>query len=266
MTKVIGVRFKEGGKIYYFSPNKFKLKKRITVVVETERGLQMGWIATDPLEIDESKLDSPLHNIIRIATKQDYKKYKRNLADAREAVKVCKKLVKKNGLNMIILDANFTLDRNQLLFHFLADGRVDFRNLAKDLAAIYKTRIELRQIGVRDKAKMIGGIGHCGRILCCKAFLNKFENISINMAKNQNLSLNPSKVNGACGRLLCCLKYEDENYKCSHEKLPKIGSTVQTEQGEGLVVAVDILEKKYKVDVPNVGIIEVKVEENECSK
>ncbi len=264
MIKVVGITLKEGGKTYYFIPNNFHLKKHITVIVETERGLQFGCVETDITEIDESKLNSPLHKVIRIASKQDYRKHKKNLKDAREAMEVSKKLIKNQKLKMKIIDANFTFDRSQLLFHFLADGRVDFRKLVKELASIYKTRIELRQIGVRDKAKEIGGLGQCGRTLCCATFFNNIENVTINMAKNQNLSLNPSKVNGSCGRLLCCLKFEDENYKVCHKNLPKVGAVVQTEKGEGTVISVNILERKYKVDIPNTGIIEVELNKNGC--
>lgn len=259
---VIGISLGNNNKIYYFSPNNIKLKKGITVIVETERGLQFGKVETDIIKVDSKKFSNKIKNVIRISTKKDYYKHKENLSLAEEALKNCRRLVLENKLNMKILDASFTFDRSQLLFHFLSDNRVDFRNLAKDLASIYKTRIELRQLGVRDKAKNIGGIGCCGRELCCHSFLSDLESVSINMAKNQNLSLNPTKINGVCGRILCCLKYEDSNYKECRKTLPNIGDTVNINGKFGQVVNIDILNKKYSVDIPNIGIIEVQNESN----
>lgn len=257
MIDVIGVSFKEKGRIYYFSPKNMKLKKNITVVVETERGLQFGKVETDVMQIDSKKIKTPLKNILRIATKKDYENYKKNIKDASLALAKCKKLVSKHNLDMQIIDAIYTLDRDQLVFHFIADNRVDFRSLAKDLASIYKTRIELRQVGVRDKAKEIGGIGPCGRKFCCAQFLNDFDSVSINMAKNQNLSLNPTKINGVCGRLLCCLNYEDETYKECRKCLPEIGTKVKIKEGTGVVVSLDILNNSYLVDIPEVGKVKV---------
>lgn len=256
MIEVVGISFEEKGRMYYFSPNNLKLKNNITVIVETEKGEQFGKVTKEIFSIEEKKLISPLKNVIRIATKQDYYTNKKNLKDAAEALKKCRGLAVKENLNMQIIDANYTFDRTQLVFRFLADSRVDFRNLAKELASIYKTRIELRQVGVRDKAKEIGGIGPCGRPLCCSCFLNDFESVSINMAKNQNISLNQSKINGACGRLLCCLKYEDETYSECRKCLPKVGEIVETEEGNGKVISVDILNKKYSVEVPGIGVRE----------
>lgn len=257
MVEVVGVSFKEQGRIYYFSPKKLKLKKNVTVVVETEQGLQFGKIVTDTIEIDKNKLPTTLKKISRIASKQDYENNKKNKKDAELALKKCKELVNKHELDMQIIDAIYTLDRDQLVFHFIADNRVDFRKLAKELASIYKTRIELRQVGARDKAKEIGGLGPCGCKLCCARFLNGLESVSINMAKNQNLSLNPTKINGVCGRLLCCLNYEDETYSECRKCLPEIGSKVKTEQGTGTVVSLDILSKNYTVDIPEVGRVKV---------
>ena len=261
MIEVVGVSLKKGGKIYYFSPNGLKLEKGTSIIVKTERGLQLGIIETENAEISEQKLKSSLSEVIRISTKKDKEVHEKNLIDSKKALKKCKDLVEKYQLNMMILDASYTFDRSQLLFTFLADNRVDFRKLAKDLAAIYKTRIELRQVGVRDKAKEIGGYGSCGRPLCCSKFLCDFDSVSINMAKNQNIALNPTKINGACGRLLCCLKYEDECYKEYSKNLPKVGKKVETEFGEGKVISIDILKQKYRVDVKDHGIVEVDLNE-----
>ena len=213
MIKVVGVSFDGNKQIYYFNPKSLDLKRNITVIVETERGLQFGKVELPPFEIDEKTLRSELRDVIRISTKKDYMDYKKNVKDSKEALVRCKRLVEEMNLDMQIMDASFTFDRSQLVFRFLSDSRVDFRKLARELANSYKTRIELRQVGVRDKAKEIGGCGLCGRQLCCSRFGSDFTSVSINMAKNQNLSLNPNKINGVCGRLLCCLKYENDMYK-----------------------------------------------------
>ena len=208
---VVGVTLSDNGKIYYFYDNNLRLKKNLTVIVETEKGLQFGKVVSF---VDPEKVDNRIKykKIIRISTKADYLQHLNNLKDAGRAVQRCNYFVNKNNLNMNIMDAFYTFDRSQLIFRFIADDRVDFRQLAKDLGSAFKTRIELRQIGIRDKAREIGGIGPCGRKLCCTTFLTDFDSVSINMAKNQSLALNPSKINGSCGRLLCCLKYEDDNY------------------------------------------------------
>lgn len=240
--------FNENGKKYIFSSNK-EYKENMSVIVETEKGQQYGKIVGKVdykninLDLDEIK------EIIREATKEDYNQYLDNLKDAHEALKYAKKIVDEEKLNMNLLDAYFTFDRNQLIFNFLSDERIDFRNMVKKIANKYKTRIELHQIGIRDKSKIVGGIGICGRELCCKKFLNEMETISINMAKNQNISLNPNKVNGLCGRLLCCFSYEDETYKSYRDELPKIGEYVDTPEGKGKVVSLDVLQKKYKVSI-----------------
>lgn len=257
MTKIVGISFKDKGRIYNFSPNDIELKPNITVIVETERGIQFGRVETKITEIDEEKIKTPLKKVLRIATKEDYQKNKKNLNDAVKALQEARKIVKKYNLNMNIIYANYTFDRDQLLFRFIADSRVDFRDLVKDLASLYHTRIELRQVGVRDKAREIGGIGMCGKKLCCAQFNYDFDAVSINMAKNQNLSLNPTKINGICGRLLCCLKYEDETYKDCRKCLPQLGKLVETKKGKGKVVSLDILKKTYRVDIPEVGIVEV---------
>ena len=262
MIEVIGISFKKGGKVYYFSPNGKKIKKGISVIVTTERGMQFGTVEISNTEIEEKTLKGPLAKIVRIATKRDFNKHLENQKLARQALLECKKMVEKEKLNMMILESNYTFDRSQLLFTFLADNRVDFRNLAKNLGSKFKTRIELRQVGVRDKAREVGGYGCCGRPLCCSKFLTDFDSVSINMAKTQNIALNPTKINGVCGRLLCCLKYENDTYKEYGKNLPKIGKKVTTEQGEGKVISTDILKQTYRVDVKDYGIVEVDLNES----
>ncbi len=257
MKEIVGVMIDTENNMSYYDTNQLKLKKNITVIVETEKNIEFGKVCTDVHPIDESKLKEPLRKIIRIASKNDYYTYKTNKKKAAEALKKCKELVKELKLDMSVIDAVYTFDKDQLLFHFTADNRIDFRDLARELASIYKTRIELRQIGVRDKAKKVCGQGVCGQKLCCSRFLNEFTSVSISMAKNQNLSLNPTKINGVCGRLLCCLKYEDDIYKEYRKDLPEVGKTVELKEGKGKVVSVDVLAKKYMVEIPDVGMIEV---------
>ena len=259
MIKVVGISFENNKQIYYFDPSSLDLKRNVTVIVETERGLQFGKVELPPFEISESKLTSPLKSVVRISSKKDFAEYQKNVKDAQKALEKCRELIEKYDLNMQVIDASFNLDRSQLLFRFVSDNRIDFRQLAKDLANRYKTRIELRQIGVRDKAKEVGGCGLCGKQLCCSRFGCDFTSVSINMAKNQNISLNPNKINGVCGRLLCCLKYEDDFYKECRKDLPKVGQSVTTENGQGKVVSIDIINKKYTVNVPDLGNIEVDV-------
>jgi cell fate regulator YaaT (PSP1 superfamily) len=259
MIDVIGVSFEENGRIYYFAPAGLALSKDEMVVVETERGLQLGLTITCVLKFKKENLNLPLKTVIRIATIDDIESHKRNLIDNKKAFVECKKLIEKNKLDMNLIDASFTLDRKQLLFHFTADSRIDFRELAKELASIYRTRIELRQIGIRDKARSVGGIGPCGRVLCCTNFLYNFDSVSINMAKNQNIALNPNKINGSCGRLLCCLTYENDTYLEARSNMPDVGQIMETKEGFGKVIAVDILGKTYKLEIPEVGIITVKV-------
>lgn len=257
MEKFVGVTFRNRNEISYFFIDKTMPKKNITVVVETNGCLQFGKVATQ-IMTDSSYAKKIVGKIIRISNKNDYYNYLKNQKDESKALITCRKLVKKLELSMQIVDANYSFDRSQLLFRFVADNRVDFRHLAKELAKIYKTRIELRQIGIRDKAKEIGGIGLCGSCLCCSRFLKEFNSVSISMAKNQNISLNPSKINGVCGRLLCCLKYEDEQYKDCKKCLAKMGQVITLEEGEGKVIEVDVLNEKYKVEIPKVGIVEIK--------
>ena len=256
MEEVVGITFKERGKIYYFLPGKYELKKGTTVIVKTEMGLQFGKVEKEKFSLDLTKLKSPLNKVVRIASKTDYQNNKKNIEDAKEALRKAKELVEKYKLNMYLIDATFTFDKSQLLFKFMSNDRIDFRKLAKDLASLYKTRIELRQVGVRDKAREVGGCGPCGRTLCCARFSNDFDSVSINMAKNQGLALNPDKINGVCGRLLCCLKYEDECYKKCSEGMPQVGKKIKTPKGEGKVISIDVLKGIYKVDIKDVGIVE----------
>ena len=245
--KICGVKFKDGGKTYLFKYDEIKLYKNLTVIVDTEKGEQFAKVVdVDVQNLRSLDLDS-MKSVIRVSTKNDYNSYLKNLRDSSDALRYARKLAQELNLEMRIMDASFTLDRKQLTFNFVADERIDFRNLVKSIAAKYKTRIELHQLGVRDKSKEIGGIGQCGRELCCSSFLNGLDTISINMAKNQNIALNPSKINGACWRLLCCLSYEDDVYTDHRKQLPKIGEVVKTEKGEGKVTSLDVLNKKYYV-------------------
>ena len=246
---IYGVNFKDNGKIYHFKST-FSCPTNVTVITETEKGEQFGKIVS-VLDRNKIKNIEELKSIIRISTKKDYEQYLKNLRDNEKALRDCRKLVSELGLEMKIINAAFTFDRNQLLFNFLADERVDFRELARKLAAIYRTRIELRQIGARDKAREVSGIGPCGKKLCCSAFLTHIDSVSMTMAKNQGLALNPSKINGLCGRLLCCLTYEDEEYIRANEGMPEIGEVIKTDKGEGKVISKDILNRTYKVLVNN---------------
>ena len=255
---IVGIKLNENGKTYYFNSNGFNLKDGDNVIVETEKGLQYGLVVD--ISIEESKNSKfEYKNVIRIANKNDYKKHMNNMRDAERAIIKCNEKIVEYGLDMKIMDASYTFDREQLIFRFISDSRVDFRQLAKDLGSIFKTRIELRQVGIRDKAKEIGGFGPCGRKLCCNNFLTEFDSVSINMAKNQNLSLNPTKINGVCGRLLCCLKYENDNYTEYKKGLPDVGHRVKTEKGEGKVISVDVFKKNYKVLLPENEILTVEV-------
>lgn len=247
MIKIVGVRFKNAGKIYYFDPVELEVEKSIDVVVETARGLEYGTVVVGPKEIDESELVSPLKPIIRIATDEDRQVYLENKEKAKETFELCQQKIKEHDLNMFLIDCEYTFDRNKLIFYFTAEGRIDFRELVKDLASIFKTRIELRQIGVRDEVKRIGGNGVCGRELCCCSFLGNFETVSIKMAKEQNISLNPSKISGNCGRLMCCLKYEQDVYEDKLSRMPKVGSIVKTEDGEGIVESIETLKEIIRV-------------------
>ena len=244
MIKIVGVRFKNAGKIYYFDPVDFEIEKNIDVVVETARGLEYGKIVVGPKEIEEEKLISPLKPIIRIATEEDKAIYRENKEKAKETFEICQQKIKEHGLTMFLIDCEYTFDRNKLIFYFTAEGRIDFRELVKDLAS----RIELRQIGVRDEAKSIGGLGTCGRKLCCSSWLGDFQPVSIKMAKDQSLSLNPTKISGICGRLFCCLKYEHDVYVEAIEKMPVVGSVVKVENQKGKVIEINPLLEQIKIE------------------
>lgn len=250
MIKIIGVRFRNVGKVYYFNPKDFDVKTGDHVIVETARGVEYGHVVLGPKEVDSSNVVQPLKDVIRIATQKDDDKEESNRRKEKEAFEICQKKIQKHGLEMKLIDAEYTFDNSKVLFYFTADGRIDFRELVKDLAAIFKTRIELRQIGVRDETKMLGGIGICGRPLCCHTYLSEFVPVSIKMAKEQNLSLNPTKISGVCGRLMCCLKNEQETYEYLNKKLPGIGDRVTTPEGlKGEVQSVSVLRQLVKVVV-----------------
>ena len=261
MYDVISVKFDGSNRFYYFSPNKLILKRGMNVIVETEKGLQYGIVVGDIEKKDKKNLVLPLKNVIRIATNMDEKKYKENLDISKKALRSAVNFAFKYKLDMKFVDSFITFDRKQLLLNFIADDRVDFRDLAKKLASIYKTRIELRQIGVRDKAREIGGIGPCGRFLCCSTFLNDFNSVSINMAKNQYISLNPTKINGICGRLLCCLGYEDDMYTDIKKDFPSIGTILNKGNIKGKVVSYNLFKNTYNVETSDKNIVEVKLDE-----
>jgi cell fate regulator YaaT (PSP1 superfamily) len=249
MINVIGVRFKQAGKIYYFSPAELPIKKGNYVIVETARGVEFGECVIGIKEIKEEEIVSLLKSVIRIADERDINKHKENKDKEKEALDICLEKIKEHQLDMKLIDVEYTFDNHKVIFYFTADGRVDFRELVKDLATIFKTRIELRQIGVRDEAKMVGGLGPCGRPMCCSTFLGDFASVSIKMAKEQNLSLNPTKISGICGRLMCCLNYEQTTYEDIRKRLLKIGSIVKTEEGNGEVVGNSIVKEIVKVKV-----------------
>ncbi len=247
MKNIVGVRFKRPGKIYFFDPGELQIVGREFVIVQTTEGEEYGEVAISNRSIPDEKVVAPLKKVIRIANKKDKMHYEENKKKEKEAFEICKKKIKEHNLEMALTDVEFKFDNSKVLFYFTADGRIDFRDLVKDLASIFKTRIELRQIGVRDEVKRIGGNGVCGRELCCCSFLGNFETVSIKMAKEQNMSLNPSKISGNCGRLMCCLKYEQDVYEEKLSRLPKMGAIVKTEDGEGIVDGVETLKEKVRV-------------------
>jgi len=250
MTRVIGVRFRPAGKIYFFAPGKLEIKTGDKVIVETARGVEFGSVVTGPKDVDDDRITPPLKPVIRVATDEDIKKEAKNKEKEKEAFTICLEKIKKHGLEMKLIDAEYTFDNNKVLFYFTADGRIDFRELVKDLASVFRTRIELRQIGVRDETKIRGGIGICGRPLCCHTYLSEFAPVSIKMAKEQNLSLNPSKISGVCGRLMCCLTNEEETYEELNSRLPSAGDFVTTPEGlKGDVQSVNVLRQLVKVIV-----------------
>ncbi|MCI9213115.1 stage 0 sporulation protein [Schaedlerella arabinosiphila] len=250
MVKVIGVRFRTAGKIYFFSPGKFQVEQGSHVIVETARGVEYGWVASGPMDVKDEEVVQPLKSVIRIATEQDRRTVEKNKEKEKEAFRICQEKIQKHGLDMKLIDAEYTFDNNKVLFYFTADGRIDFRDLVKDLASVFRTRIELRQIGVRDETKIRGGIGICGRSLCCSTYLSEFSAVSIRMAKEQNLSLNPTKISGVCGRLMCCLTNEQEIYEELNHHLPSVGDSVTTSDGlKGTVHSLSVLRKLVKVIV-----------------
>ncbi len=250
MTKVIGVRFRQAGKIYFFSPGKLHVKQGDKVIVETARGVEFGSVVSGPREVPDEKIMQPLKSVIRIATEEDKRNEERNREKEKEAFRVCLEMIRKHELDMKLINAEYTFDNNKVLFYFTAEGRIDFRELVKDLAAVFRTRIELRQIGVRDETKIRGGIGICGRPLCCHTYLSEFAPVSIKMAKEQNLSLNPTKISGVCSRLMCCLTNEEETYEELNSRLPAIGDFVTTPDGlKGEVQSVSVLRQLVKVVV-----------------
>ena len=249
MYDVVGVRFKKAGKVYYFDPNDLAIPDGEFVIVETVRGIEFGKVVINKKQVDENDVVLPLRKVIRIAEQRDKLVVEENKQAAKEAYEVCIQKVAQHDLDMKLVDVEYTFDLNKVIFYFTADGRVDFRELVKDLASIFRTRIELRQIGVRDEAKMLGGIGPCGRMLCCSTFLGDFEPVSIKMAKDQNLSLNPTKISGLCGRLMCCLKYENDEYESAKAQLPDLGEMLETPVGTGKVVGLNILERVLQVEI-----------------
>ena len=248
MVKIVGVRFRNAGKVYYFDPKGYKIKAGDHVIVETARGVEYGTVIGGIREVTDDRVVQPLKAVIRVATQEDDLRAEKSRAKEKDAMRICNEKIRKHKLDMKLIDAEYTFDNNKVLFYFTADGRIDFRELVKDLAAVFKMRIELRQIGVRDETKILGGIGICGRVLCCNSFLSEFAPVSIKMAKEQNLSLNPTKISGVCGRLMCCLKNEEDTYEYLNSKLPNIGELVTTIDGvRGEVQSVNVLRQKVKV-------------------
>lgn len=250
MITVIGVRFRSGGKVYYFGPGELNIKNGDHVIVETARGVEYGYVVLGNRQVEDNKVIQPLKSVIRLATEEDKTKEESNRKKEKDAFGICQEKIRKHGLEMKLIDVEYTFDNNKILFYFTADGRIDFRELVKDLASVFKTRIELRQVGVRDETKIVGGVGICGRELCCHSYLSEFIPVSIRMAKEQNLSLNPTKISGVCGRLMCCLKNEEETYEYLNSKLPCVGDYVTTDDGlKGEVHSVNVLRQQVKVVV-----------------
>jgi cell fate regulator YaaT (PSP1 superfamily) len=247
MVKVVGVRFKKAGKIYYFDPDEFIIDAGANVIVETARGVEFGEAVISNREVADEEIVAPLKKVMRIASEEDSKHADENRRKEKEAFSTCLQKIRDHSLEMKLIDVEYTFDNNKILFYFTADGRVDFRELVKDLAAVFKTRIELRQIGVRDESKMMGGIGVCGRVLCCSSYLGEFQPVSIKMAKEQGLSLNPTKISGTCGRLMCCLKYEQDAYEEIIRRIPRMGAIVDTPDGQGVVMDISLLKEIVKV-------------------
>ncbi|KKM12882.1 stage 0 sporulation protein [Clostridiales bacterium PH28_bin88] len=261
MTNVVGVRFKKAGKIYYFDPGEIALEMGDGVIVETARGVEYGEVVVAPRMVEDEEVVTPLKKVVRKADSEDRAKVDENRQKEREAFKICQEKIAAHGLPMKLVDVEYTFDVGKIIFYFTAEGRVDFRELVKDLASVFRTRIELRQIGVRDEAKMLGGLGACGRVLCCSSFLGDFDPVSIRMAKEQNLSLNPTKISGICGRLMCCLRYENDAYEDARERLPSPGDTVKTPGGQGRVIGANILKETVTVEFPDKQVAVFELEE-----
>ncbi len=267
MVNIVGVRFKKNGKTYFFNPKDLELKSGMHVIVETARGIEYGEVSMDPREASESEVVSPLKDVIRIATTEDDKTFQDNIEKAKKAFDICLEKIAAHKLDMKLIDVEYTFDNNKVLFYFTADGRIDFRELVKDLASVFRTRIELRQVGVRDEAKTLGGLGVCGRALCCSSCLSDFQPVSIKMAKEQGMSLSPTKISGTCGRLMCCLKYEQEAYEDALKRVPGVGSLVETANGKGVVTSANLLretvqvkfEKGNETDLVTFPVSEIKV-------
>ena len=258
MIDIVGIRFKRVGKVYYFDGDGLEYKQGEHVIVETSRGVEYGTVVLPVKSIDESEVVSPLKKVIRKATEEDEEQVKKNIAKQMDAFRICNEKIKKHNLEMKLVDVEYTFDNNKILFYFTADGRIDFRELVRDLAGVFRTRIELRQIGVRDEAKMIGGLGICGRPLCCSLYMGEFQPVSIKMAKEQNLSLNPTKISGTCGRLMCCLKNEQEAYEYLAKRTPNVGAIVKTPDGKGVVATVSMLKGIVSVTIEGDGEKEVR--------
>lgn len=257
MAVIIGVRFKRSGKTYYFDPGKQTMQKGDFVIVETVRGIEMGEVVLSNREISDEEIVAPLKTVIRTATNEDKAQYEANLQKNKEAYDICFKKIAEHDIPMKLIEAEYTFDGSKVLFYFTADGRVDFRDLVKDLASVFKTRIELRQVGVRDEAKILGGLGICGRVFCCHGHMGDFQPVSIKMAKEQGLSLNPTKISGTCGRLMCCLKYEQDAYEDLLKRVPGVGTLVQTPQGKGVVKEINLLRELLKVEIEHDSATEV---------
>lgn len=259
MNRIVGIKFRGGGKIYYFDSEGFELSSKERVIVETEKGLSVGIVAVPPKEVEELPFDTPLKHVIRIATAEDNEKEEENRKKEAEAKEYCQECIKKHNLDMHLVEVENLFDGSKIVFYFTADERIDFRALVRDLASRYRTRIEMRQIGVRNKAKLVGGVGSCGREICCISFLKNFEPVSVKMAKDQNISLNPSKISGVCGRLMCCLKFEYETYLDLRNEMPKIGKKVSTDQGKGRIVRQNVLSSKVTVELEDGTEIEIPI-------
>lgn len=259
MVKVVGIRFKKAGKIYYFDPGDLQIDLNENAIVETARGVEFGQVVVPNTEVDEDEIVAPLKKVIRVATEEDRAHHEENIRKEKDAFEICLQKIANHNLDMKLIDVEYTFDNNKVLFYFTADGRVDFRELVKDLASVFRTRIELRQIGVRDEAKMMGGLGVCGRVLCCNSFLGDFQPVSIKMAKEQGLSLNPTKISGACGRLMCCLKYEQDAYEEIISRVPNEGAIVDTPEGQGVVISISLLKELVKIKLDRGNETDLKI-------